>query len=32
MPATVQASVGMTWLLDPISPRYAMSGFYNKTD
>ena len=30
MPAVAQASAGMTWLLDPNSPRYAMSGFHNK--
>ena len=28
MPAIAQAIVGMTWLLDHTSPRYAMSGFY----
>ena len=30
MPAIAQAHVGMTWLLDPTTPRYAMSGFHNK--
>ena len=30
MPATTHVSVGMTWLHDPTSPRYAMSGFHNK--
>ncbi len=28
MPATTHVSVGMTWLHDPTTPRYAMSGFY----
>ena len=28
MPAIAQAIVGMTWLLDPTTPRYAMSGFH----
>ena len=28
MPAIARAHVGMTWLLDPTSPRYAMSGFH----
>ena len=28
MPAIAQANVGMTWLLDPTPPRYAMSGFH----
>ncbi len=32
MPAIAHFSVGMTWLLDPNSPRYAMSGFHNKTN
>ena len=26
--AIAQTHVGMTWLLDPTSPRYAMSGFH----
>ena len=30
MPASAQASAGMTWLLDPTTPRYEMSGFYIK--
>ena len=30
MPAIAQAIVGMTWLLDPTKPQYAMSGFYIK--
>ena len=28
MPASAQANVGMTWLLDLTMPRYAMSGFH----
>ena len=32
MPAIAQASVGMTWLLDPTPPRYAMSGFHSEMD
>ena len=28
MPAIAQAIVGMTWLLDPTTPRYAVSGFH----
>ena len=30
MPATTQANVGMTWLLDPTTPRNAMPGPYDK--
>ena len=30
MPAIAQAIAGMTWLLDPTPPQYAMSGFYIK--
>ena len=32
MPASAQAHVGMTWPLDPTTPRYAMSGFYITMD
>ena len=28
MPASAPAIAGMTWLLDPTPPRYAMSGFH----
>ncbi len=27
MPAIAPVHVGMTWLLDPTTPRYALSGF-----
>ena len=30
--AIAQTHVGMTWLLGPTTPRYAMSGFHNKKD
>ena len=32
MPANAQANAGKTWLLDPTTPRYAMSGFHITMD
>ena len=31
MPAIAPAYAGMTWLLGPTTPRYAVSGFYIET-